>query len=504
VKKLIYLSAFLVIATFLMQGFQCASPEMTTAKIALQNKDWRKAKEFFEKELEKNHNNGEAWIMLTEVNQQLNLIDEAVSTILKGEKYIVSKDLTERVPHTKYAIYGASYNKGVEYLNDYLKDKNESDFKKFVESFGNCIKLRPNSPDVYRLLAIGYEAKGDFANANLNNNKYADLLKTELEIAKEKGLNVNMERSASHSILGAPIKSMALPYGEEGDSVIIDAYLYKSKELIVYSLKEHSNPIVVTGWRADLPKDITIQERFQPFTFSTSPYFSLAQYFFDNKDWDNALQNIFAILYIDPQNIDANTALILIYESQGKKEESLKYIQELVQKNPNNPSYLVQHADLLQQLEKFDESIEQYEKAIKIDPKNDNALRNIASAYKNKVLVIQKEQQEKVNSDRNYKPNPDEYMPLLRKSAEYFELCRKTMKFSRDFDVLAELAEIYTFTKETDKQKYTIAELEALEETIPLEQLERYYSSLVRLYDRIGGRAEDSERLQKKILELRK
>ena len=158
---------------------------MTTAKIALQNKDWRKAKEFFEKELEKNHNNGEAWIMLTEVNQQLNLIDEAVSTILKGEKYIVSKDLTERVPHTKYAIYGASYNKGVEYLNDYLKDKNESDFKKFVESFGNCIKLRPNSPDVYRLLAIGYEAKGDFANANLNNNKYADLIKTELEIAKE-------------------------------------------------------------------------------------------------------------------------------------------------------------------------------------------------------------------------------------------------------------------------------------------------------------------------------
>jgi hypothetical protein len=53
VKKLFYLAIFLIIGTFLMQGFQCASPELTTAKLAAQNKDWQKAKQYLEKELEK-------------------------------------------------------------------------------------------------------------------------------------------------------------------------------------------------------------------------------------------------------------------------------------------------------------------------------------------------------------------------------------------------------------------------------------------------------------------
>ncbi len=53
--------------------------------------------------------------------------------------------------------------------------------------------MRPKNPDVYRLLAMAYETKGDIPNTILNNNKYADILKTEISFAKEKGLNIKME-----------------------------------------------------------------------------------------------------------------------------------------------------------------------------------------------------------------------------------------------------------------------------------------------------------------------
>ncbi len=505
-KKLFYLAIFLIIGTLLMQGFQCASPEMTTAKLAARNKDWQKAKQFLEKELEKNQANGEAWIMLVETNLELKLLDEATTAILTGEKYITGKELVDRIPYTKYSVFAACYNNGIEYLESYIKDKKNDDFTKSINSFNNCLKLRPKNPEIYRFLGMAYEAKEDIPNTNLNYNKFADMLKNEVALAKEKGLNIMMERTETFKNLGKPIKSIGFKIGDEkdNDSLMLDAYDYQGKELLVYSVKEGNNPFIVEGWRIDLPKDLTEQERVQPFAFSTSPYFSLAQNYFENKEWNLALENVFSILYLDPKNTDANTALILIYDSQGKKDESLKYIQELVKKNPDNPSYLVQYADLLQQLEKFDESILQYEKALKIDPKNDNALRNVASAYKNKVLVIQKSQQDKLSKDQNYKPNPDEYLPLLKKSAEYFEQCRKSMKFSRDFEVLGELGEIYTFTKDDDKQQYIIAELEALEQTIPIEKLERYYYVLLRLYDRIEGGSKESAKIQEKINNLKK
>ena len=529
-KKLFYLAVFLIIGTLLMQGFQCASPEMTTAKLAARNKDWQKAKQNLEKEIEKNQTNGEAWIMLVETNLELKLLDEATTAILTGEKYITGNELVDRIPYTKYSVFAACYNSGVEYLESYidgkekinfykdslninseyplkdLKNKNIEDFNKCINSFNNCLKLRPKNPEIYRFLGMAYEAKEDIPNTILNYNKFADILKNEVALAKEKGINIKMERTEAFKNLGKPNKSIGFKIGEETktDSLMVDTYDYQGKELLVYSVKEGSNSFILEGWRLDLPKDLTNPERFQPFSFSTAPYFSLAQNYFESKEWNKALDNVFSILYLDPKNTDANTALILIYDAQGKKEESLKYIQELVKKNPTNPSYLVQYADLLQQLEKFDESIVQYENALKIDPKNDNALRNVASAYKNKVLMIQKAQQDKLSKDQNYKPNPDEYLPLLKKSAEYFEQCRKSMKFSRDFEVLGELGEIYTFTKEKDKQQYVIAELESLEQTIQIEKLERYYYVLLRLYDRIEGGAKESAKIQEKINKLKK
>ncbi len=514
-KKLFYLAVFLIIGTLLMQGFQCASPEMTTAKLAVKNKDWQKAKQYLEKEIEKNQANGEAWIMLVETlikldenNKQSSFLDEATTAILTGERYITGKELVDRIPYTKYSVFAACYNSGIEYLNTYISnpDKKADDFNKSINNFNNCLKLRPKNPEIYRFIGMAYEAKGDIPNTNLNYNKFADMLKNEVALAKEKNINIKMERTEALKNLGKPKYSNGFKIGDEkvNDSLMVDAYEYQGKELLVYSVKEASNPFILEGWRLDLPKDLTNPERFQPFSFSTAPYFSLAQNYFESKEWSKALDNVFSILYLDPKNTDANTALILIYDSQGKKDESLKYIQELVKKNPNNPSYLVQYADLLQQLEKFDESIVQYENALKIDPKNDNALRNVASAYKNKVLMIQKTQQDKLSKDQNYKPNPDEYLPLLKKSAEYFEQCRKSFKFSQDFEVLGELGEIYTFTKDKDKQQYIIAELESLEQIIQPDKLERYYYVLLRLYDRIEGGAKESAKIQEKINNLKK
>jgi len=66
------------VSALLMQGSQCASREMTTAKVAYQNKDYQKAVEFAKLEIQKNPNNYEAKLLLADSYIQLRDIENAL------------------------------------------------------------------------------------------------------------------------------------------------------------------------------------------------------------------------------------------------------------------------------------------------------------------------------------------------------------------------------------------------------------------------------------------
>ncbi|HOK14859.1 MAG TPA: tetratricopeptide repeat protein, partial [Candidatus Kapabacteria bacterium] len=184
----------------------------------------------------------------------------------------------------------------------------------------------------------------------------------------------------------------------------------------------------------------------------------------------------------EPYNADANTSLINLYIELDKKDVAIKEMEELVKAEPDNKIYWEQYGSLLMNFGDYDSAIEKYKKSLSIDPNYDFALRNIASAYKNKAYKIQVEEQDKLDKDPKYKINVEAFLPYLRSSAEFFERSLNTEQFRDDMDVLAELANIYLVTNEKNKLDAVVSKLEAIEDKIDDSKKSNYYLKMIKIY----------------------
>jgi tetratricopeptide (TPR) repeat protein len=249
------------------------------------------------------------------------------------------------------------------------------------------------------------------------------------------------------------------------------------------------------------------------------------------------------VLVLEPTNEAANNFVVTIYDAMGKKDEASKRFEELIKKDPNSASFRLGYGNLLMQMDKYDEAIVEYSKALELDPiyneiahydnvlknyynsdgsikqnrftlfpqllklnsSSYDAMRNIASAYKNKAVLIQKKQKEAVDADATKKTTmkPDEYMPFINKSGEYFEKCRISSKYINDIDVLSDLLDIYYVSTQTDKMKQIVAELESIEAIVPKENLERYYYQMVKIFQQRVPNADKSKLYEDKINQLK-
>jgi len=90
-KKILSLLFFLILGALLTEGFQCASPELTTAKLAIRNKEWKKAEMNLESAVAKNSKENEAWILLAQVKEELGKYEEEANIIKQASKNVEDK-----------------------------------------------------------------------------------------------------------------------------------------------------------------------------------------------------------------------------------------------------------------------------------------------------------------------------------------------------------------------------------------------------------------------------
>ena len=496
-KKVFLTLLCLIIGGFLTQGFQCASPEMTTAKLAIRNSEWEKATTNLEKELSKNPKNIEAWIMLTQVHQSTGRYEEAAKTVSSAEKNVTDDNVMIQVKQLKSQIWVNCYNQGVDFANQYFSSKNTKYLDSSIRYLKIALEVKPDMPNTYSIVGSVYEEKGNKDKSLETYNQYATLMKSSIDFAREKNIHFDKPRKDVIKELGAPLSTKGTKYDKESDSIITDSYKINGNDVYIFSVAKSDGQELIYGWRYNPPTTLLQMEREQPITISISPYASLAQHYFEAKDYGKAIENVSIITTLEPFNADANNFLVQIYDTQGKKDDAINYIAGLVKKDPSNKLYRAQYGDILLRIERYDDAIAQYEEALKLDPNFVDVARNLAAAYKNKAVVIQKRQQEMLDKDKNYKPNLEEYFPFLRKSAEYFENARKHNKYSRDIEVLGELINIYDVTDNKEKLKVSVAEMEAFEPIVPDDLLERYYLILIRVYDRMRNTVKSQEAQEK-------
>ncbi len=482
-KRLLILIIPLIVFGLLNQSQSgCSSREMTTAKMAFSKKDYDKAFESVNKELQKNPDNEEALDLAINLSFIKRDFIGASSYLKRLESVAKTDEFKKKIPLYEQQIWTNAYNQAIGYFNKYIQLKNNEYADSSIKYFDIGSEIRPRKVEFYSNLASLYENTGDTAKAIEYFTKYIEELKEETKFARQNNIYLKQPYGEVLSKFGSPEKTQSDSM-QTGDITRADLFQINSDEVITYARKEQNKDWELVGWRLNLPASWSMAEKIRNmFYMNMASYSALTDYAYRAGQIDRALELIRIILIYEPYNDRANSFMVQLYKETGKLADAIARLEEVIKKNPENKLYWAQMGDLVTSQQKYDEAIVSYQTALDLDSDYDIVLRNLGSTYKNKASIVQGKQIDRLEADPNFQPDPEEYFPFLRKSAEYFEKSLRTPKFKNDFQVLSELANIYMVLSNGDKLNITLTKLEDLENMISDEYKEQYYLTLLKIY----------------------
>jgi len=144
--------------------------------------------------------------------------------------------------------------------------------------------------------------------------------------------------------------------------------------------------------------------------------------------FEKAAQAFEVAYQAEPGNTDNITSLIDAYERADQSDKAMALTREAVEKDPENKIFRYAYGVFLLKQEDFAGSIEQFEKAVEIDPEYDDATYNLGVAYLNWGVKLKAEADKKaeeaaaagkeIKEDRSYQDKFRSSIPYLEKSAE--------------------------------------------------------------------------------------
>lgn len=159
-----FISIFAVLFMWLtFSAYQCASTEITSARLYIQQKNYDKAEEVLKKEVTKNPQSEEGWYLTGFVKHEKRDYKgmlEAFNQALKiGKKY--EREINQLLK----ASWAENFNDGVNYFNAANRSANPDSVKilrqKAINAFETAILMQPDSNDTYRNLVFVYLSAGD-------------------------------------------------------------------------------------------------------------------------------------------------------------------------------------------------------------------------------------------------------------------------------------------------------------------------------------------------------
>jgi len=156
-----------------LSAFACASTELTSAKLYIQQKNNDKALEALEKEVAKNPKSDEGFYLLGYVNGEDGNLDGMVENFDKS--LAISNKFEKNIVDYRQFQWQDNFNKGVGLFNRGTKVEAKDSSKRFfdmsVERFQNCILIAPDSVGAYQNMVYS------MMNADRNTELEVPLLK---------------------------------------------------------------------------------------------------------------------------------------------------------------------------------------------------------------------------------------------------------------------------------------------------------------------------------------
>ncbi len=480
---------------------------------------YRAAKVMLDKEVmmgSSSANIGEAWFLLGKTSKELNLSDSALMAFKEADKLIGKEKKDEvqmrsEMSNILYEVWITNVNKAVENYNaatgETDKPTMQERYRACIKNVMNCLDAKPENIDIiYSLFAASYQGLEDTAKALATQEKYLALNKPMVDALAAKGVQFAMQRDEAVKLLGQPAEAKTLPppdpkaktqpsAAQPEITLYYDKYtnLIPGKEMYIFYPKNKDKAAFLLDGFSIPPTGWSVSEKERQTNFDPRTYISTAYQYYTKKDYDKAIRYAEEGLSIKPTDEDLQSYLSTFYIEGGKTDLAMAKLKEKSEKNPNDKAAITQYGGMLANLERYDDAIAQFDKALKIDPKFETALFNIAAAYKNKASQIQKDEQKKFDDAETarkkdkktplYVMDISKYKPFLQKSADYFEEYRKLPGKDRDAqatNIVEQLLNVYDVLDNKEKYQKYASEFVALE--YANQNNPRFYEYLARIY----------------------
>lgn len=469
-----------------LSGFDCASTEMTTARVALQRKDLQKAEESLKKEVAARPQNGEAWMLLGEIyeqQQQFSEMNDAYAKALVATQPALKPEERNNIYSKRYNLWLTNFNEALSLRDSAMGTDNPALLKEALQKMDMAMLIRPGYPDNYFVRAAIYRDMKDDAAASRSYMEYARAAQQDVEAGMKAGLALGMSPGQVETALGKPSQNSM---NERGGF-----YRYADRDLYVYFGPSGSNgEQMVEGWHYfnnDGSPDVL---RAAPYTLRGAPYYVLGvdAYFEGEKNparYDDALKYLQMVQAFDLQQEKVGQVIADIYAKTNRSDEARRSFEENIRQNPNDPALYINYGTLLVNLKEYQSAVDNFKKVLTLTKDNEErhltALFNLGAVYKNWGAHLQDSIRNVTNNET--KAQTDLYLAKLRESRTYFEEYRR-LYTGTDFSVLSELADLYIVLDDQQKLNETVKMLESMQSQNA--QSFDYWRAMERIYAIMG------------------
>ncbi|HVN49436.1 MAG TPA: tetratricopeptide repeat protein [Bacteroidota bacterium] len=420
----------LTIIGLMTQAFQCGSPEMTGAKVYIQQKNYPAAIDLLVKDVQKNPVDEEAWFLLGELREETGDYEGMNKAFTEALK--ISNDHAKEIYGIKYNTWGKLTNDGV----DFLKKGSADSVMYYDKALTELLKAAtawPETSITYKYIGIAYNSKGDFANAIKMYTKAWELGK-DIETYKmagrlyaSRGLDLKSKFETDNAEKLRSLKSLAA----------VDKGSYKAditRELGAPDPPQAGKLEKKKGHAAkkdDSKKEEWVYSKYnvtftiendkvigKVFSKPYNPNIDSTSYFAAVDEFNKAVEVFEAIKKIDPKDNENLSLLLQAYVGADRIKEATKAFKQAVLNDPGNKLNHFILGVLYRTVAEYDDAIGEYKAALAIDPDYSDALFDLGATIYNCGVDMKKAAEEKGDESTAYKQKFQDALPWLEKVAD--------------------------------------------------------------------------------------
>jgi tetratricopeptide (TPR) repeat protein len=364
-RSIITMLVFIMIGGVGLVNFNCASADMTSARLYIQEGDLENALAALERELEANPENHEAWFLKGAVYQEMDQPEQMIESFERS--IALSDEYAEDIQNIRLHSWMNYINEGIETYN--LGPEDSENYRQSIEYFRLATLMQPDSTIAYRNwgfahivlgeleeavipLKMALEREEDFESAKFTGQIYFDIGYEILSSAPGRELEGEDKEKFNRAMQNAiTYLTMAMEMNPEDAEVVATL----SNTFIVLEREEEAMEIFRQGIETDPDNQIY--------------HYNLGVLVMERGSFEEAIGHFENAIAIDPEYDDAYYNLGVTYVNWGVelREDALERGDD---------------ADRRYR-EKFEQALPHLEQALDFRPNDANLWETLGRLYAN-------------------------------------------------------------------------------------------------------------------------